>query len=94
MKRRRRSFGEVLADSTGFPDTLTMNAPDIHIVGTREISIDGCRGILLYEREEIQLRLRGRVMYICGEELTLKTYYTGHVSVRGRISGIRFEEGL
>lgn len=94
MKRRRKKFGEALADSIGFPDTLAMNAPDIHIIGTREISIDGCKGILLYEREEIQLRLHDRVMCICGEELTLKTYYTGHVSVRGCIFSIAFEEGL
>ncbi len=94
MKRRRRSLGEALADSTGFPDNLSPVIPDIHIIGTREIAIDGCLGILVYEREEIQLRLKGRVMCICGEELSLKTYYTGHVSVKGRIFSLSFEEGL
>ncbi len=94
MKRKRRTIGEVIADGTGFPDTLSLSAPDIHIIGTREISIDGCLGILVYEREEIRLRLRGRAMCICGEALTLKTYYTGHVSVKGHIFSIQFEEGL
>ncbi len=94
MKRKRKSLGEALGDSIGFPDTVSLSAPDIHIIGTREISIDGCQGIVLYEREEIRLRLRGRVMCICGEDLTLKTYYTGHVSVKGRIFSIAFEEGL
>lgn len=94
MKRRKRSLGEIVADGMGFPDTVSMSAPDIHIIGTREIAIDGCLGILLYERQEIQLRLRGRVMSVCGEDLTLKTYYTGHTSVRGRIFSIHFEEGL
>lgn len=94
MKRKRRTIGEVIADSTGFPDTLSASAPDIHIIGTREIAIDGCLGILVYERDEIQLRLKGRVMRICGEDLTLKTYYTGHTSVKGHIFSIGFEEGL
>ena len=94
MKRKRRSLGEIVADSTGFPDTLSTSVPDIHIIGTREISIDGCLGILVYEREQIQLRLRGRVVCICGDCLTLKTYYTGHVSVKGRIFSLQFEEGL
>ncbi|MBR4880348.1 MAG: YabP/YqfC family sporulation protein, partial [Clostridia bacterium] len=93
MKRKRRTIGEFIADGLDFPDTLSANAPDIHIVGTREIAIDGCLGILVYEREEIVLRLRERILCICGEELTLKTYYTGHVSVRGRISSVSFEEG-
>ncbi len=94
MKKRRRSLGEIVADSTGFPDTLSVSAPDIHIIGTREIAVDGCHGILLYECCEIQLRLKGRILCICGEDLTLKTYYTGHVSVRGHIFSLRFEEGL
>ena len=94
MKRKRRALGELIADSVGFPDTLSVSAPDIHLMGTREISIDGCRGILVYEREEIQLRLKDRVMTISGHDLRLKTYYTGHVSVKGRIFSISFEEGL
>ncbi|MBQ4602108.1 MAG: YabP/YqfC family sporulation protein [Clostridia bacterium] len=94
MKRRRRSFVEALADGTGFPDTLSVSAPDIHIIGTREISIDGCLGILVYESTQIQIRLKGRVLCICGECLTLKTYYTGHVSVKGHIFSLQFEEGL
>ena len=92
MKRRKRNFAELVADASGFPDTVILSTPDIHIVGTREVSVDGCRGILVYENTEIQLRLKDRIMRICGEQLSLKTYFAAHVTVRGRISSLSFEE--
>lgn len=94
MKPKRRRPAEIIADSFDFPDTLSPCTPDVHIIGVREISVEACLGILVYEREQIRLRLRGRVLCINGEELTLKAYYTGHVSVKGRISSLCFEEGL
>ncbi|MBR6514015.1 MAG: YabP/YqfC family sporulation protein [Clostridia bacterium] len=94
MKRRKRSMTEAIADAFRFPDTVSATVPDIHIIGTREISIDGCVGILSYERDSILLRLRDRCARITGTDLTLKTYYTGHVSVKGRIMSLSFEEGL
>ena len=94
MKRKRRSPAEVIADSLDFPDSVSPLTSDIRIIGTRELSLDGCLGILEYERDEIRLRLKGRVVSVTGEELTLKAYYTGHVSVKGRIFSVGFEEGL
>ena len=94
MKKRKRSITEVVADTVGFPDTLSASTPDVYIIGTREISVDGCRGILVYETTEVALRLKDRVMTVKGEELTLKTFFASHVTVRGRISAISSEEGL
>ncbi len=94
MKKRKRSITEAIADSIGFPETLSPSTPDIHVIGTREISVDGCRGILGYERTEVILRLKDRVMTVAGDELTLRSFFSSHVTVRGRINTISFEEGL
>ena len=94
MKKRKRNITEVVADTVGFPETLSLSTPDVHIIGTREISVDGCRGILVYETAEVVLRLKDRAMTVTGEDLTLKTFFASHVTVRGRISSISFEERL
>ena len=87
MSKRKR----FLPSSLGFPDTL-IDGTDINIISNKEVTLDGCKGILVYENDEIRLRLKKGVVCIHGEELTLKTFFGSYISVRGNILSVSFEE--
>lgn len=76
----------------GFPPTVSVSAPDIHIEGNREISVEGCRGILEYENERITLRLKHRRLIVNGEKLTMRSFFGSHIRIIGVISSVCFEE--
>ena len=64
---------------------------DIQLVGRQMIEVSLCRGICLYTREKIVLRIREGRLTICGAELSLHTYRCRRIGVSGRIDALHFE---
>lgn len=76
----------------GFPETVFSSAPDIHIEGTHVVSVEGCAGILEYERESVVLRLKHRTVRVSGKDLTMRSFFGSHIIICGTISSVCFEE--
>lgn len=90
MKKRRSSALWTLG--LGFPETVSASAPDIHIEGTHEVSVEGCCGILEYQRDRVVLRLKNRTVSVSGQDLTMRSFYGSHILIRGKICSVCFEE--
>lgn len=60
----------------------------IEAVGNREISVDGCEGLVAYTEELVVLILCDGFLSIRGTELELHSFSCGRVSVSGIISSI------
>lgn len=88
---KRRLNG--LASTLGFPATVSPYVPDIHIEGTQEVSVEGCRGILEYEKDRIVLRLCNKCVMIQGSRLTMRSYFGNHIRIMGDIISVSFLEG-
>jgi|GEM_PF-2191948 len=73
-----------IADGTGF--TLTLE-------GDRRLWICGSLAVLFFGEEKIVLRLRGRILTVCGDCLSLESYDTKELCVSGRISSVSLEAG-
>ncbi len=58
--------------------------------GNREIQIEGCRGILKYEQEEIRLNVGTGEISITGNDLSIPALERNFVQIRGRITQIEF----
>ncbi len=86
-RKRRREMPDL-----GFPQTVSASAPDIHIEGNREISVEGCRGILEYENDRITLKLKHRNITVTGQRLTMRSFFGSHIRIIGIISSVCFEE--
>ena len=54
-EKRKSIAGEKLKTALDIPEILTSNLPHIEAEGNREISVDGCRGILEYTQDKVRL---------------------------------------
>ncbi|GHU47250.1 hypothetical protein FACS1894120_5110 [Clostridia bacterium] len=56
-----------------------------------KIAVDFVRAVLLYERDIIKLRCAKNIAVIVGTGLTMSTFTTESVVIRGKIGSISFE---
>ena len=79
-----------LAEALAFPQGTFKNFPTIQIRGNREITIDGCTGLLSYEEENILLETRYCRINITGRTLSLSNLTKNILSIRGFIKNVEF----
>ena len=79
-----------LAEILSFPQGTFKNFPSIQIRGNREIIIDGCTGLLLYEQDIILLETKYCRISINGRTLTLNNLTKNILAVRGFIKNVEF----
>ncbi len=68
--------------------------PLIVLRGQHELTVYGCRKILLYTPPEIRLSMRKRQLCIFGKALSCTSFSGGAVTVEGMIEAIRYENML
>ncbi|MCL1859648.1 MAG: YabP/YqfC family sporulation protein [Oscillospiraceae bacterium] len=79
-----------LAEALSFPQGTFKNFPTIQIRGNREITIDGCTGLLSYEEENILLETKYCRININGRTLTLSNLTKSVLAIRGFIKNVEF----
>ena len=79
-----------LAEALSFPQGTFKNFPTIQIRGNREITIDGCTGLLSYEHENILLETKYCRINITGRTLTLNNLTKNVLAIRGFIKNVEF----
>lgn len=62
----------------------------IELTGNREISVDGCRGILEYDEGIVRLNLGNMILKITGSELTIPSMAAEQTMVTGSIAAVEF----
>ena len=72
------------------PADLLCGACYLEMRGQSELSLQGCRRILVYTPEEIVLRLRNGSVRLAGKCLTCLSYHAGRITVHGWITEIAF----
>lgn len=73
-------------------DEIVCRADALELRGRENLTVRGCRRILLYTEEEIRLLLCEYVLVIKGRRLYCSSYYTGALRVDGIISALEIEE--
>jgi len=84
--QKEDKFSRILA----LPEGTFKNFPTIEIRGNREITIDGCTGLLAYGAENILLETRYCRIKIIGRSLTLNNLTRNVLSIRGFIQNVEF----
>jgi sporulation protein YqfC len=79
-----------LAEILSFPQGTFKTFPTIQIRGNREITIDGCTGLLSYEEENILLETKYCHINIAGRTLTLSNLTKNVLIIRGFIKNVEF----
>ena len=71
--------------------SLSAGGTHMEMQGKREIIIDGCRGILEYDKDRIKLNAGSLVISFQGSGLVIKTYSENQTVLAGEVVGIAFE---
>ena len=79
-----------LAEALAFPQGTFKNFPTIQIRGNREITIDGCTGLLSYEQDNILLQTKYCRINIIGRRLALSNLTKNTLSIKGFIKNVEF----
>lgn len=62
----------------------------MELTGNREISVDGCRGILEYDESTVRLNLGNMIIKITGTGLTIPSMAAEQTTVTGSIACVEF----
>lgn len=68
--------------------------PSIQLLGNREVSVEGCRGVIDYYEAQIKLRLPGGYVLFRGDGLAIYSLTDTSALIKGRISSIEFGENV
>lgn len=93
MTKKKRGGGNLramVASCTGFPMEGIADIPTVYCKGDREVTVDGCGGILMYSDAEIVLKTKCGTCTICGEALSMTDFLRESLTVRGTIACVRF----
>jgi len=72
------------------PQSSLAGTSQMEISGNREVVIDGCQGVLIYEDNIIKLALRGMIATFRGRSLQIRALTHDSAIVCGFITGIDF----
>lgn len=85
-----RIFGAVPEDTQELSPIAGAGLAKIELTGNREISVDGCRGILEYDEGVVRLNLGNMIIKITGAGLTIPSMAAEQTTVTGSIASVEF----
>lgn len=90
MKRGLYRLVSRISENTELPLNEMCKEYSVSVIGGREISVEGVRSVLKYERECIVLEACCGNISIFGEGLEMKSYYKTALTVGGNINRVEF----
>lgn len=85
-----RIFGNSSEDAGELSVIAGAGLAKIELIGNREISVDGCRGILQYDESVVKLNLGNMILKITGSSLTIPVMAAEQTTVTGNIASVEF----
>lgn len=90
-RKKGSRLASAIAGLTGFPPESLIDLPVLLCRGSMEILVEGCRSILEYSETRIRLDMGWQCVSVEGEALTMADFHRSCLTIRGRITGIRWE---
>ena len=89
---QKKGFSNIISDIFDIPLDGISDIPNAELIGNTFFNVDGCTGIIKYEKNEIALRSKDFILKIVGEELIVTVFSQGRVSIRGFIKSYEIEK--
>ena len=84
------SAAQTMARALELPAALAGDSPHIELLGNREVTVDGCKGILEYDDGFIRLNLGKTVLRLTGRDLMITALSDRTAVIEGYILSIEF----
>ena len=78
------------AASLGVPLAAIARCPKIELIGNREATVDGCRGVAEYGDAAIRLNISGGSICFFGTDLQITCLYSNEATIKGFICNVEF----
>lgn len=88
MKRNIRA--EKLEQALRLPVGALDNTARMELSGNRRVLVEGCRGIVKYDEDGIELRTVGGVVRFIGRELCMNSLNPACAVITGRLLSLEF----
>ena len=91
QRKNRIRLSEMISSLTGFPAESLTDSPVLLCKGSQEILVVGCQSILEYSGGRIRMHMGREKLTVEGEGLHMSDFHRNCLSIRGRITGLRWE---
>lgn len=89
-KEMNNSLGNKMERFLMLPKGAVGSSYKLQSIGNRELSVEGCKGVLQYEHEEIRLNVGNGQIRILGRNLCIPVLERNFVQIEGYILQIEF----
>ncbi len=96
-KRKSKKSQEIpmtqgrLGRALDLPPGIFSGGAHIRLVGDREATVEGCRGVLEYNAERIKLNIGCGTVCFCGRGLRLAQFDREHTCINGKIESVNYD---
>ena len=87
-ERERESLAQKMSAMLDIPLEGISPGYCITVSGNEEVSVSGCRGVLAYTAEQIQLRTSKHNVYIRGSSLEVCSLIEDQIVIHGKIASV------
>lgn len=89
-KKETKSRAKIISDSFQVPGTVNVGTAYIELFGNTEVNIEGCKGVIEYNDEEIKLNIGKNEIKFLGTDLEIKSYFSEQITIIGNIMTIEY----
>lgn len=90
--KEKKSVMQSVGELKNFLPPELVGMPTMQICGNREITLDGCKGIIEYSDFEIKMRTANGGVSVFGKNLNIKYLSINSVVIEGKIRAVEFGE--
>ena len=83
-------IGKAMLRAADVPIAAVSGCAKIEMMGNREATVDGCRGVAEYSDTVIKLNISGGSVSFSGDGLEITCLYRSEATVRGNIRSVEF----
>jgi len=91
-QKGKMNFFEYLAVKGDISCDVLQGDLHVEIRGVNTIYLRGCRRIIKYSPDEMQIAAKGVDVSIKGERLVCSSYHDGAVCINGKIDSVNYED--
>ncbi len=88
----KKSVRQNISDIRNILPAELTHIPTLQIIGSRELTLDGCKGIAEYSDYAVMIKTACGLISVSGQKLNIKYLSVNSVVIEGKISGIEFIE--
>ena len=79
------------AKKTDIPLGVIRDGSYYEINSNKEVTIEGCRGIIQYEKNLVKLNMQNMITVFCGRNLEIKCLTKDSLVITGFVTSVQFE---